>query len=284
MHNVGAVCYLNGRWVSREQARVSVFDRGFMYGDGLFETLRAYRGVPFALDEHIERLHESGTILALPVPRDAWAERCAQLLRRNRLGQRDAWIRIVITRGESAPGLLPPSRIHPTTVMMAGPVPANRTSVGAVLLPFAPESFLAEHKSLNYLLGVFGRAYAARHHTDEGIYVGANGELREATTSSLFLVRDGSLYTSPAIDILPGITRRRVLDLAMTAGIRTVEHTLHAQDLFESDEAFLTSSIQEIMPLAHVDNRSISHGRPGPLTKKLQRLYRTMVRRETRKA
>lgn len=279
MRDVGAVFYLNGRWVSRSGARISVLDRGFMYGDGIFETLRAYRGVPFALDEHLERLYESANILALPLPRGPWHTRCVELLRRNGLQRHDAWARIVVTRGESPPGLLPATRMRPTIVMMAGPVRIHVAAVSATLLPFAQESFLAEHKSLNYLLGVFGRAFAARHNSDEGIYVGRNGELREGTNSSLFLVRDGSLYTAPTIGILPGITRRLVLDLSLRSGIRTIEHPLHAQDLFESDEAFLTSSLQEIVPLVHVDSRPIGNGKPGPITRRLQRLYRAAVRR-----
>lgn len=278
---VGAVIYLNGRWVRYADARVSVFDRGFMYGDGIFETFRAYRGVPYAVDEHVERLHESAHILALPLARIDWHAQCAQLLRRNRLLRDDAWIRIMVTRGESPPGLLPSTNGNGTTVLMAGRIRVRRVLSSATLLPFAQESFLAEHKSLNYLLGVVGRAYAARHGTDEGIYVGTNGALREGTTSSLFIVRDGSLYTVPTIGILPGVTRRIVLDLAYRAGIRTVERPLHAQDLFEGDEAFLTSSLQEVVPLVHVDNRPIGNGRPGVVTRKLQRLYRAAVRRET---
>lgn len=281
MRDVGALIYLNGRWVRRAAARVSVLDRGFMYGDGIFETLRAYRGMPYLLDEHLERLHESANILALPLPRVDWRKQTAALLRRNRLLEDDAWIRIVVTRGESAPGLLPAMRAKPTIVMMTGPMRVRRVMMSATLLPFAQESFLAEHKSLNYLLGVVGRAYAARHNADEGIYVGNNGALREGTTSSLFLVRDGSLYTVPTIGILPGVTRRIVLDLAFRAGIRTIERPLHAQDLFEGDEAFLTSSLQEIVPLVHVDNRPIGEGKPGPVTRQLQRLYRAAVRSET---
>jgi branched-chain amino acid aminotransferase len=281
MRNVGTTIYLNGRWLRRAAARVSVFDRGFMYGDGIFETFRAYRGVPYALDEHLERLHESAHILALPLPEIDWHKQSAQLLRRNRLLHDDAWIRIMLTRGESPPGLLPAASMKSTTVMMAGPLRIRRVLSSATLLPFAQESFLAEHKSLNYLLGVVGRAYAARHGTDEGIYVGSNGALREGTTSSLFIVRDGSLYTVPTVGILPGVTRRMVLDLAFRAGIRTVERALHAQDLFEGDEAFLTSSLQEIVPLVQVDNRPIGNGRSGEVTRKLQRLYRAAVRRET---
>jgi branched-chain amino acid aminotransferase len=283
MSEVGSTLYLNGHWVRRSAARVSVFDRGFMYGDGIFETLRAYRGVPYALDEHVERLHESASILALPVPRVDWHACGAQLLRRNRLLRNDAWIRIVVTRGESLPGLLPATKVKPTIVMMAGPMRLHRVVVSATLLPFAQESFLAEHKSLNYLLGVVGRAYAERHSTDEGIYVGLDGALREGTTSSLFLVHGGALCTVPTAKILPGVTRRIVLDLAVRAGMNAVERPLRAEDLFASDEAFLTSSLQEIVPLVRVDNRSIGTGKPGAVTRRLQRLYRTTVRQETRR-
>jgi branched-subunit amino acid aminotransferase/4-amino-4-deoxychorismate lyase len=175
-------------------------------------------------------------------------------------------------------------RVKPTLVMMAGPLRVRRITVSATLLPFAQESFIAEHKSLNYLLAVVGRAYAARHNADEGIYVGSDGIMREGTTSSLFLVRDGSLYTVPTVGILPGVTRRIVLDLAFRAGIRIVERPLRAQDLFESEESFLTSSLQEIVPLVRVDNRPIGNGKPGPVTRRLQRLYQAHVREMTASA
>ena len=283
---LGSTVFLNGRYVAGERAAVSVFDRGLLYGDGLFETMRSYRGVVFQLDEHIERLRASSGVLALPLPAFDWRARCHELLRRNGLVERDAWVRLMVTRGTSAPRLLPAERSQATTIILSGALPNRRRTspATAVLLPFAPESFIAEHKSLNYLLGVLGKAFAARHGADEGLYVGANGILREGTTSSLFLVRDGSLYTVPADGILPGITRQCVLGLATTAAIRTVERRLRPADLLESDEAFLTSSLAEITPLVRVDERPIGGGRPGPVTRQLQRLYRTAVGRYRRRS
>jgi branched-chain amino acid aminotransferase len=281
MSSCSGTVFVNGRFVARRRAAVSVFDRGFLYGDGLFETMRSYRGVVFALEDHIERLRASANVFALPVPKLDWASVARELLRRNRLLRRDAWVRLMLTRGPGAPVLMPPGRPRPTTVLMAGPLGPDRRRRGAsaVLLPFAHESFLAEHKSLNYLLGVFGKAFAESHGADEGLYVGASGMLHEGTSSSLFLVRDGSLHTVPAKGILPGVTRRRVIDLAVAAGIRAVERCLREADLFESDEAFLTSSLAEIVPVIRVEERKIGSGRPGPVTRRLQRLYGDAVER-----
>lgn len=278
MSSGSGTLFVNGRFVARGRAAVSVFDRGFLYGDGLFETMRAYQGVVFALEDHIQRLRASANVFALPVPKLDWCGLAHELLRRNRLLRHDAWVRLVLTRGPGAPLLVPPQRPRPTVILMTGPLNARRRrGATAVLLPFAHESFLAEHKSLNYMLGVFGKAFARNHGADEGLYVGAGGVVHEGTSSSLFLVRDGALYTAPAKGILPGITRRRVIDIAVAAGIRAVERPLRAPELFESEEAFLTSSLAEITPLLRVGRRTIGGGGPGPVTRRLQRLYRDQV-------
>ena len=276
-----AVVYLNGRFVAGSRAAVNVFDRGFLYGDGLLETMRAYRGVVFAFDAHLERLHGSARALDLPVPSLHWNGVCATLLRRNRLERRDAWIRLVITRGVSDAGLRPRRGLRPTIAAMVGPVAARHRSapVAAVLLPFARDPWLAEHKSLNYLTGVVGKAIAARRGADEGLYVDGRGALREGTTTSLFVVHDGSVWTPPPDGILPGVTRRVVLAVATAAGIPTRERRLTAADLIRSDEAFLTSSIAEIAPLPRVDQHRIGNGRIGPVTHHLQQLYRRAVQR-----
>lgn len=281
MMRAAAVVSVNGRFVARSHAMINVFDRGFLYGDGLFETMRAYGGVVFALDAHLERLQASARALDLSVPPLNWHALCAALLRRNRLQRRDAWIRLVITRGVSDSGLQPTRRVRPTTVAMVGPVDARRGSVpvSAVLLPFARDAWLAEHKSLNYLIGVVGKAAAARRGAGEGLYVDGRGAVREGTTTSLFVVQHGRLYTPPVDGILPGVTRRVVLDLAADGGIPTRERRLTVTDLVGSDEVFLTSSVAEIVPVARVDRHRIGNGRIGPVTGCVQQLYRGAVER-----
>jgi branched-chain amino acid aminotransferase len=276
--------FVNGRLVSAANASVSVFDRGLLYGDGLFETMRAYRGVVFALEDHLDRLRTSARILALPVPEHEWRDVCGDLLRRNGLRRGDAWVRLMITRGAGEPGLLPPDPPEPTTIVMAGKVSPDHArwrqhGVPVMLLPFAREGFLAEHKSLNYLSGVFGKALAARHDAYEGLYVDSGESIREGTTSSLFVVKDGVVSTVPLGGILPGVTRRIVIDLAVAAQIRVIEQRITAADLRQSDEAFLTSSVAEIVPIVRVDESRIGSGRPGPVTRRLQRLYQAAVKR-----
>ena len=281
--------FLNGRFVSSARASVSVYDRGLLYGDGLFETMRAYRGVVFALEEHLERLQGSAGVLGIPIPGYDWPKVLAALLRRNRLGSRDAWVRLTITRGPNEATLLPPAAPKPSAIIMTRAVdPAFRRiqqrGVPVTLLPYSRHGFIPEHKSLNYLPGVVGKVLAARHGAHEGLFVRDGRFLTEGTTSSVFVVRKGALTTPPADGILPGVTRRLVLELAAVAGIRTTERNLTISNLRGADEAFLTSSVAEIVPIVQVDQARIGTGRPGPVTRKLQRLYRQAVEQYRRRA
>lgn len=277
--------FLNGRLVPAGRAVVSVFDRGLLYGDGLFETLRAYRGVVFAFDRHLRRLRLSAATLGIPVPEFDWPRVVARLLRRNGLHDADAWVRLTLTRGAAEPGLLPPAAPRPTVILMARPVdprlPAlQRRGVAVVTLPFAHDSFLAEHKTLHYLPAVLGKGIARRARAHEGLYALPDGTLREGTTSSLFVLRRGVLCTPPGHGILPGITRETVLRLAETAGLRERETELRADDLYRGEEAFLGASVSELIPIVRADGRRIGSGRPGPVTRQLQRLYREHVEQQ----
>jgi branched-chain amino acid aminotransferase len=277
--------FLNGRYVAASRASISVYDRGLLYGDGLFETLRAYQGRVFALEEHLERLAGSAAVLGLPVPPYDWRELIADLLRRNALQRRDAWVRITLTRGAAEPVVLPPVPPRPTIIVMVKEIDPTlaakqRSGVAVTLLPYSRHGFIPEHKSLNYLPAVVGKVLAARHGAFDGLFVRSEHFITEGTTSSLFVVQGRSLWTTPIGGILPGITRRRVLDLAAGARLRTLERDLTTTDLLEADEAFLTSSISEIMPIVAVDQRRIGKGAPGPTTRKLQKLYAAAVKKE----
>ncbi|MFQ5666853.1 MAG: aminotransferase class IV [Candidatus Binatia bacterium] len=273
---------VNGRSVPAARARVSVFDRGLLYGDGLFETLRAYHGKAFALEDHLARLARSADFLGIPVPPRPWQRDIEALLRRNRLLCTDAWVRITITRGVAAPGLRPPSRIRPTVIVSAGKVDPSVAKVqqrGArvALLPFARHGFLAEHKVLNYLPGVLGKVMAARHDAFEGVFVDGRGWVTEGTTSNIFIARRKQLFTPPGSEILPGLTRRTVIELAVANGLRVSERPLRVDALLDASEAFLTSSLAEIVPIIAVNTHEIGLGRIGPTTRQLQHLYRQMV-------
>ena len=275
--------FLNGRIVDAARATVSVYDRGLLYGDGLFETMRAYNGIAFAIGEHFHRLRTSADILGLPIPSLDWPATIAELLEKNGLARHDAWVRLTITRGMAEPRVLPPDLPKPTTIIMVRPLDRaiaehQKQGVKVALLPFSRHGFIPEHKSLNYLPAVVGRVLASYHGAYEGIFVRNDHVLTEGTTTSVFVVREGALWTSPEGGILPGVTRRVVIDLAEANGIRVVERTLLTTDLRLADEAFLTSSMIEIVPIVQVDEAPLGKGHPGPVTMKLQRLYQAAVK------
>lgn len=286
---VSGYVILNGRLAAAARAAVSVFDRGLLYGDGLFETMRAYRGVPFALEDHLRRLRLSAETLGLPIPDLDWPALIAALLEKNGLGRDDAWVRLTVTRGAGEPRLPPPDDPAPTSIVMARPLDAavarnQRRGVQATLLPMSRDGAFSEHKSLNYLPGVVGRGLAARRGAYEGLFVGPEGLIAEGTTTSVFAVRGRALLTPPGRGILPGITRRLVLDIARDHGIDIAEHPLSTADLLGADEGFLTSSIVEIVPIVRVDDAVIGAGRPGPVARRLLAGYRRAVRAYVRQA
>jgi branched-chain amino acid aminotransferase len=275
---------VDGRVLPATRPSISAFDRGLLYGDGLFETLRAYRGKPFALAQHLRRLETSARFLGIVLPRRAWQRSILKLLQRNRLGKTDAWVRITITRGVGPPGPLPVARLHPTVVIAAGRLDpaiatAQRRGVRVALLPFARHDVLAEHKALNYLSSVLGKVLAARHRAYEGFFVDEEGCITEGTTSNVLVRRRGRLCTPPLAGILPGVTRKFVLQIAAGDGVHVIEQALKVADLLDADEAFLTSSLAEVVPVIAVDNRPVGNGMVGPLTRRLQDLYRQKVDR-----
>jgi D-amino acid aminotransferase len=280
---------LNGRIVEAARATISVFDRGLLYGDGLFETMRAYKGVAFAIEEHFHRLRTSADILGLPITNLEWPATITELVAKNGLARQDAWVRLTVTRGPAEPRVLPPDLPKPTTILMVRPLDRaiaehQKRGVKIALLPFSRHGFVPEHKSLNYLPAVVGRVLASYHGAYEGIFVRHDHVLTEGTTTSLFIVREGALWTAPEGGILPGVTRRLVIDLAQANHLRVVERELLTTDLRLADEAFITSSMIELVPIVHVDEAVLGSGRPGPMTVKLQKLYRGAVQDYVKRA
>lgn len=284
MSYLDGTVFIDGRFVPARRARVSVFDRGLLYGDGLFETMRAYAGSVFALDEHLDRLRGSAEALGFRLPHRAWRETIEELLRRNGLGRRDAWVRLNLTRGAAAPDVLPPASARPTVFILVKPVPsgfsaAQRRGVRVTLLTYSRHSFMPEHKSLNYLPTILGKAAAASRGAYEGLFVRDGRYLMEGTTSSVFVVRGRRLQTPPVAGILPGVTRRWINEMAAGAGLRVVEKETTVASLRKADEVFLTSSVAEIVPVTHLDAHRIGNGRPGEVTVAIQRMYRRHARR-----
>lgn len=280
---VNGFVFLNGRIVDAARATVSVYDRGILYGDGLFETMRAYKGTAFAIEDHFHRMRTSADILGLPIPDLDWPGIIAELLKKNRLTRQDAWVRLTITRGPAQPRVLPPDLAKPTTILMVRPLDPEiaefqKRGVKIALLPFSRHGFIPEHKSLNYLPAVVGKVLASYHGAYEGVFVRSDHILTEGTTTSVFIVRDGALWTAPEGGILPGVTRRMIIELAQAHRLRVVEREITTTDLRLANEAFLTSSMIEIIPIVSVDEAAVGKGKPGPTTVKLQKLYQGAVK------
>ena len=284
------IVYLNKRFVQAERAKVSAFDRGFSYGDGLFETLRVYAGWVFGLERHVGRLTKGAVQIGIPfrgeVPQ--WRKVMGELLRRNGLQATDSSLRLTITRGADALGsLLPPETPpSPTLLLVAKPLEAGifeyqQTGYSAITLrwgsPFNPLGI----KTLNYLYNMLAMAQARREDAQEALFVAPDGSISEGTTSNLFTVSKGVLTTPPADSgLLPGITREVVIELAKKEGMTAREVPVPVDELLSADEAFVTGSLKEVMPLIAVDGRKIGPGIPGQVTRFLQERYRAAVEEE----
>jgi branched-chain amino acid aminotransferase len=280
--------YLNDRFVSRAEAVVSVFDHGFLYGDGVYETLRAYQGQIFMLQEHIARLERSAHLIGLPIPLDSgqWSPLLAEVLRRNSLSS--AYIRITVSRGEGAIGLDPGLCPSPTLVIVAQPLPSYPPSLyeqGIALIVAAtrrnlPEALPTQVKSLNFLNNILAKREASEAKAFDAVMLNADGHLAECTTSNVFFVEGGRVCTpARSCGILDGITRNVVLRLAAEQHIPTEEGTYEPDQLFSAEECFLTNTTMEIMPVRAVDDRTIGTGCPGPMTERLRRLFQASLPR-----
>lgn len=280
--------FLNDTFVESEKAVVSVFDHGFLYGDGIYETLRAYGGRVFMLQQHLARLQRSGHLIGLkfPLPDKDWPSLVKESMSRNRL--HDAYIRITVSRGEGDIGLDPGLCRRPTVVILAQPLtpyPPHLFHEGVSLAVVQvrrnlPAALPPQIKSLNFLNNILAKQEALQVGAFDGIMLNAAGDLTECTASNLFFVQHGRLCT-PSIEcgILDGITRSVVLMLAQQNGMAVEEGSYPAAALRQADECFLTNTTMEIMPVREVDKTSIGDGRPGPLTLKLRDLFHSHLAR-----
>lgn len=278
--------YLNGRFVKQEEALISVYDHGFLYGDGVYETLRSYGSRLFMGPRHIERLFRSADAIGLtiPIPRLQWIPLLYETMARNTLGGPacDASLRITVSRGPGAIGLDPALCSSPTVVIMAKPlvVPEPTLYETGVALIIAttrrnlPTALPPHVKSANFLNNILAKREALAAGAFDSILLNWQGHLAECTVSNLFFVTNGRLCT-PSTDcgILDGITRSVVLQLARENNIPLEEGCYTAADLRAADECFLTNTSMEIMPVTSVDQITIGNGKPGPLTRRLQHLF-----------
>jgi branched-chain amino acid aminotransferase len=285
---MGATINVNGRVSDQEHAVISVFDHGFLYGEGIYETLRTYNGQPFLFDRHMRRLRNSAAMLALPVPlTDAEIDaRFRETMRAAGLGDhpdREAYIRILVTRGIGELTYDPAATPTPSIVVIVKPnahPPRDvfergvRVSLVGVVRNH-PSTVNPLIKSNSLLNNALGMQEALRRGGYEGVMRNYRGELAECTQSNLFIVKDGTALTPPLdAGLLPGITRAFLFEVGVEAGIPVREAVLRDDDLFGADEAFLTSTTRELVPIVQVDDKKIGSGAPGPVTQALLEGYR----------
>jgi branched-chain amino acid aminotransferase len=280
--------FLNDRFVHKEDATVSVFDHGFLYGDGVYETLRAYGGRIFMLRQHLARLRRSASLIGLDVPiaEQDWIPLLQEAIKRNALS--DAYLRITISRGEGNIGLDPRLCPRPTVVVISLPLqpyPTDLFQTGVKLAVVSVRRNLAaalspQIKSLNFLNNILAKQEAAQSGAFDGLMLNAEGRITECTTSNIFFVKDRCVHTpSVACGILDGITREVVLSLAREEGFPIQEGHYTADAVIGADECFLTNTTMEIMPVSDIDKHAIGRGMPRPVTGRLQELFRSNLRR-----
>jgi branched-chain amino acid aminotransferase len=281
------ICFLNGRFVELERAMIPAVDRGFLFGEALFETWKTYRGRPFALAEHLARMARSAKLLGIPFdPREDWKGRSLALAKRNRMLDCGGAVRLTISSGPGRVSLIPETAKRPTRFMLFRPLEpgleqARERGVAVHLMDFGAgvNPQLRNLKTVNYVPAVMGKVAARKHGCFESLYRLADTTVLEGTTSNYFVVKRGTLYTTPVdVGILPGVTRAMTLDLARKV-LPVVEKTLRERDLFTADEVFITSSSIEVVPVVRAGGKTIADGKPGEITRELQQRYRRLVSR-----
>ncbi len=278
--------YLNGKLVPRSEAKISVFDHGLLYGDGVFEGIRAYNGSVFLLSEHIDRLYESAAFIELKIPLSKRNLTAALLdtLRQNEL--KDAYIRLVVTRGTGDLGVNPALCKDATIFIIAEPVvvgtrtePKEFSAAVTSVRRDSVDATSHECKSLNYLNSILAVIEANRLGVDVAVMLDSRGFVSEGPTMNLFLVKRGLLYTpGTSSGILHGITRGRVIRLARSVGIEVVEKDVTAFELAVADENFLTGTLSELVAITSINRKPIGSGTAGPVTRRLFKEFNALAR------
>lgn len=279
--------YIDGEYYPKSQAKVSVYDHGLLYGDGVFEGIRAYNSVVFKLKEHIDRLYRSARVIMLNIPltKEEMINAVLETLRKNNL--RDAYIRLVVTRGIGDLGLDPRKCPKPTVIIITDVIKLHsgepkEKGIRAMIVWVKRDPVDAtshEVKSLNYLNSILGKIEANIAGFDEAICLDKNGHISEGVAENLFIVQNGKVLTPPtSTGALVGITRDIVMKIAEKLGYKAIESTITPTDLFTAEEAFFTGTAAEIIPIVEVNKRMIGDGKPGPITRLLMQEFEKIVR------
>jgi branched-chain amino acid aminotransferase len=278
--------YIAGKFVPQEDAKISVFDHGLLYGDGVFEGLRSYGGKVFRLREHVVRLYESAKAIWLEIPmsRDAMCDAVNEAIRVNKID--DGYVRLVVTRGAGTLGLDPNRCSNPQVIIIADTItlyPKELYEKGLEIVTVSvqrssPAALNPRIKSLNYLNNILAKIEGLQAGCIEALMLNHKGEVAECTGDNIFLVHRGILYTPPLeAGILGGITRAAVIEVAREAGIDARETPLTKHDVYVADECFLTGTAAEVVPVVKVDSRTIGTGKPGPMTRDLEKRFRKLT-------
>ncbi|HPA97937.1 MAG: branched-chain amino acid aminotransferase [Euryarchaeota archaeon ADurb.Bin190] len=277
--------YLNGKFVPEEQATVSVFDHGFLYGDGVFEGIRAYDGRVFRLEDHVQRLFDSAKAIMLNIPltEEEMCQAILETLRKNNL--RNAYIRPIVSRGYGDLGLDPNKCPKPSVIIIAvewGAMYGDLYEVGLTAVSVSvrrnsPDSLPPNIKSLNYLNNILAKIEANIKGGNEAIILDSRGLVSEGSGDNIFVIKDGQISTPHTINNLKGITRAAVMDLAEIRGNPIQEKELGLFDLYTADEVFVTGTAAEVAPVTKVDGRVIGTGKPGPITKELMAAFKELA-------
>jgi len=279
--------YVDGHFVPAEEARISVFDHGFLYGDGVFEGIRVYDGNIFRLQQHIQRLYNSAQCILLTIPFSQEDMHAVIVETVSRRGLPNQYVRVVVSRGAGDLGLNPRLCPHPTVVIIADTItlyPAHLYTQGLELVTVAtrrtPHWALDPRiKSLNYLNNILAKLEAQQAGALEAVMLNGEGYVAECTADNIFFARQGQLYTpSTAAGALQGVTRDSVLEIAQALGLSTAEGFFTRYDLYTADECFMTGTGAEIVPVVRIDGRTIGTGHPGPLTTQLRQGFENLCR------
>ncbi len=280
--------YIDGTFYDESEAKVSVFDHGLLYGDGVFEGIRAYNGKVFLCQEHIDRIYEGANYICINIPMTKKEMEKALYAALKENGLKDAYIRLIVTRGTGCLGLNPFKCVKPSIIIIASSIelyPPELYEQGLSIITSAvpavnPEALNPRVKSLNYLNNILAKMEALNAGMFEAIMLNSQGNVAECTGDNIFIVKNGVVKTPPVTaGILEGCTRNALLKLAKDAGIPAQEVNLQRYDLYAADECFLTGTAAELIAVTKIDGRILGDGKPGPMTRKLLGMFRDLTKK-----